>query len=155
ELTISRLFSNFKNHFPSFRSCNAGSKENKWCLKCPKCLFTYIMLSPFVSDEDLADIFGKNLLDDKELEPVFFELCGLKGIKPFECVGTEREVRAALSKKTDISGKSDLPFLLKIFNEKEKDMLSTYRSDFQKLLKEYSDKNLLPGNFNMILEKNI
>lgn len=155
ELTISRLFSNFKNHFPSFRSCNAGSKENKWCLKCPKCLFTYIMLSPFVSDEDLADIFGKNLLDDKELEPVFFELCGLKGIKPFECVGTEREVRAALSKKTDISGKSDLPFLLKIFSEKEKDMLSTYRSDFQKLLKEYSDKNLLPGNFNMILEKNI
>ncbi len=155
ELTIARLFSRFRDHFSSFKSCNTGSKENKWCLKCPKCLFTYIILSPFNSDEDLMNIFGKNLLDDQELEPVFLELCGLSGIKPFECVGTVREVRAALAKKTEFSEKGDLPVLLKIFSEKEKDRASEYRSDFAKLLNEFYEENLLPEKFKMILENNL
>ena len=155
ELAIARLFSRFGDHFSTFRSCNVGSKENKWCLKCPKCLFTYIMLSPFNSDEDLMNIFGKNLLDDTELEPVFLELCGFSGIKPFECVGTVREVRAALAKKTDISEKGDLPVLLKIFSEREKDRLPVYRSDFVKLIEEFSEENLLPNDLKMILEKNL
>ena len=155
ELAIARLFSNFRTHFASFRSCNAGSKENKWCLKCPKCLFTYIILSPFVPDEDLLNIFGKNLLKDKNLEPVFLELCGIKGIKPFECVGTVREVRAALAKKIEMQKSGEMPVLLKIFSDAEKDRFSEYNSDFNILLEEFSDKNLLPEKFKKILENNL
>ena len=83
-----------------FRSCNAGSKEDRWCGKCAKCLFAYIILSPFISPERLDAIFGRNLLDDPQLEKYFMELTGHGETKPFECVGTIDEVNAALCMAT-------------------------------------------------------
>ena len=40
----------------------------------------------------MLGIFGENLLDKEELEKEFCELTGLSPNKPFECVGTRREV---------------------------------------------------------------
>jgi len=60
EYTIACMFSKFPNHFYSFKSCNAGSKTDEWCGKCPKCLFTYIILSPFIERRTLVKIFGKD-----------------------------------------------------------------------------------------------
>ena len=96
ELQIAEKFATHPQYFPVFKSCNAGSKENKWCCNCPKCLFAYIILSPFIDDQTMIEIFGEDLLNKKELEQYFDELSGISKYKPFECVGTIREVNQAL-----------------------------------------------------------
>ena len=96
ELQIAKLFSQCEAYHPVFRSCNAGSKTDSWCGKCPKCLFTWIILSPFLSREKLTAIFGKDLMADESLHPILEELNGTAAVKPFECVGTVEEVRACL-----------------------------------------------------------
>ncbi len=117
ELQIAKLFSNYPSYFSKFKSCNVGSKTDEWCGKCPKCLFTYIILSPFVNDENLVKIFSKNLLDDIELKPVFDELIGIGVTKPFECVGTLEDVNAAIALRIGNHQKKDLPELLKYYLE--------------------------------------
>ncbi len=96
ELQIASLFAQCEAYHPVFRSCNVGSKTNSWCGHCPKCLFTWIILSPFLSREKLTAIFGKDLLNDSTLRPIFEELNGTAPVKPFECVGTVEEVRACV-----------------------------------------------------------
>lgn len=97
EFQIAKIFSLYNNYFSSFKSCNVGSSENKWCGKCPKCLFTYIILSPFLSPEEMISIFGSDLLDDKDQMKNYLDLSGQSDIKPFECVGTYEEVNIALA----------------------------------------------------------
>ncbi len=96
EIQISYLFAQAKQYHDVFRSCNVGSKKGIWCCDCAKCLFVYIILSPFLSDEELVGIFGENLLNKESLKEIFMELTGIKENKPFECVGTRREVVSAL-----------------------------------------------------------
>lgn len=96
ELQIAKLFAQCETYHPVFRSCNVGSKTDSWCGHCPKCLFTWIILSPFLSREKLTAIFSKDLLNDSTLRPFFEELNGTAPVKPFECVGTVEEVRACV-----------------------------------------------------------
>lgn len=96
ELQIASLFAQCEAYHPVFRSCNAGSKTDSWCGKCPKCLFTWIILSPFLSKERLIAIFGKDLMADESLRPILEELNGTAAVKPFECVGTVEEVQACM-----------------------------------------------------------
>ena len=97
ELQIAKLFSRAKQYHKVFKSCNAGSKTDSWCGKCPKCLFTWLALSPFISRKELNDIFGKDLLSDNNLRPILDQLDGSVEVKPFECVGTVGEVRACVN----------------------------------------------------------
>ena len=97
ELQIAKLFSQCEAYHPVFRSCNVGSKTDSWCGHCPKCLFTWIILSPFLSREKLTSIFGKDLMADESLRSILEELNGTAAVKPFECVGTVEEVRACLN----------------------------------------------------------
>ncbi len=97
ELQIAMLFSRFTAYHDVFRSCNAGSKQDIWCGHCAKCLFAYIILSPFIEPQRLNAIFGKSMLDDLTLFTEFRQLVGLEDTKPFECVGTVSEVRQALA----------------------------------------------------------
>lgn len=96
EVQIASLFAKSKAYHGVFRSCNAGSKTGVWCGVCPKCLFVYMILAPFLPEDELIDIFGKNLLDQEGLEVYFKELTGISENKPFECVGTRAEVVSAL-----------------------------------------------------------
>ncbi len=96
EMQIAALFAGYAQYHKVFRSCNAGSKQGIWCCNCPKCLFVYIILSPFLSEEALIDIFGEKLLDKESLDKDFKELIGIDENKPFECVGTRREVASAM-----------------------------------------------------------
>ena len=115
ELQIACLFSKMPQYLPVFKSCNAGSKTNSWCCNCPKCLFTFIILSPFVSAEKLTKTYGENLFEKKELLSVLKELCGMTPEKPFECVGTVDEVCIALVQT--VKKYENLPFLLQFFVE--------------------------------------
>ncbi len=149
ELQIGYLFSKFKQHHYSFRSCNVGSKEDKWCGKCPKCLFTRIILGPFIDRQSMFDIFNKELLNDKDLEQYFNELTGNAEIKPFECVGTPGEVNIALSKIKKV-WKGQLPLLLKNFDDSK-----VTENDFENLMKGFNNENALPDDFISILKKEL
>lgn len=96
ELQIAKLFSEAKSYHKVFRSCNVGSKTDSWCGRCPKCLFTWLALSPFLKRDELTGIFGKDLLKDKELAATLEKLDGTAEVKPFECVGTVGEVSACV-----------------------------------------------------------
>ena len=109
ELQIASLFAQCEAYHPVFRSCNAGSKTDSWCGKCPKCLFTWIILSPFLSREKLIAIFGKDLMADEGLRPIFEELNGTAPVKPFECVGTVEEVRACINAAGISIGETKVP----------------------------------------------
>ncbi|OGZ77406.1 MAG: UDP-N-acetylmuramoylalanine--D-glutamate ligase [Candidatus Staskawiczbacteria bacterium RIFCSPLOWO2_12_FULL_37_15] len=101
EIRIAELFSKRKKYFPYFSSCNKNFKiesasDKLWCGECPKCAFVFLLLSVFLEREDLINIFGKNLFDDKNLLPLFKDILGFGKLKPFDCVGTFEESRAAL-----------------------------------------------------------
>jgi UDP-N-acetyl-alpha-D-muramoyl-L-alanyl-L-glutamate epimerase len=115
ELQIARLFSGMPEFLPYFKSCNAGSKTDSWCGKCPKCLFTFIILSPYLTPEKLTAIFGKNLLDDPSLQGIFEQLSGFQEIKPFECIGTVDEVNMAMSMAAKMYREEELPYLIRIY----------------------------------------
>ncbi len=113
ELQIAMLFARNEKYFDVFKSCNVGSKQDIWCGHCAKCLFAFIILSPFIEPKRLERIFGKNMLDDSSLLLEFEQLTGHKETKPFECVGTVDEVNSALSMAIDKWYASDRPALLK------------------------------------------
>ena len=108
EIGIARLFSSFPLYHSIFRSCNAGSKTDSWCGKCPKCLFAFIILCPFLGIGKTSRIFGKNLLDDPSLETFLDELCGRLPVKPFECVGTVEEVNWSLQQLRPFTARNAL-----------------------------------------------
>ena len=97
ELQIASFFSRAKDYHKVFKSCNAGSKTDSWCGKCPKCLFTWLALSPFLKRSELTEIFGKDMLRDNDLRHILNQLDGSVEVKPFECVGTVGEVRACVN----------------------------------------------------------
>ena len=153
EYQIASVFSRFPKYFPVFKSCNVGSKTDTWCGACPKCLFTYIILSPFLSGEIMMKIFGKNLFQDEQLQGYLNELTGQSPVKPFECVGTTEEVNFALS---DFIAKStiELPRLLTFY--KSSPLYKKFNeNDKAKMLSQMELNHHLPGNFFEILKSNI
>lgn len=95
ELQIARIFARFPRYFPVFRSCNRGQKENIWCCSCPKCLFAYTILFPFLDDAALRAIFSERLFDRTELIDTAFDMIEPDAVKPFECVGSREETLIA------------------------------------------------------------
>ena len=133
EYQIGYLLSKLPKYHHIFKSCNVGSKNEtwNWCCKCSKCLFVFSILSPFLYKDDLVNIFGKNLFEDKELLNTFIELIGYGEHKPFDCVGTYDEIKYAISKTIKKLNGKELPFLLQYYvNNYElvdiKDDLLTY-----------------------------
>lgn len=138
EAQIAKMFAAYPQYLGVFRSCNAGSKKNVWCCKCAKCLFVFIMLSPFVERSRLIKAFGADLLDNRELLSDFEGLCGFSGVKPFECVGTSREVCAMLELTLESFGEKEKPFLLAQY---EKRRHSVSHEEIKRLFGEYNNVN--------------
>jgi hypothetical protein len=95
ELQIGRLFSNFREFFGTFKSCNRN-RSASWCGQCPKCVSVFVTMYPFVPTSTLTEIFGRDLFYSDETIPILRELAGFE-IKPFECVATAGEITAALA----------------------------------------------------------
>ena len=148
EYQISYLFSKFEKYHSVFKSCNLGSKNEtwKWCLNCPKCLFVFTILSPFLYKHKLVNIFGEDLFEREDLIDTFKEMIGESNVKPFECVGTINEAKYAIS-KTITNFKSDnLPFLLKYFKDNYELFL-----DGDDILA-YNEENNVPDEYNQIIK---
>ena len=140
EIQIASLFSRNKDYYKVFKSCNAGSKTDSWCGKCPKCLFTYLIMSPFIPQEDLINIFGKDFLNDNDLQPILKQLKGEADVKPFECVGTIEEVNACLN------------FSQQTTDNRQQTSTTLTIDD---LLNQYDEMNNLPEHFAAILKDNL
>ncbi|MDJ1140426.1 hypothetical protein [Marinicella marina] len=103
ELAIIKRFASAEKYFAYFSSCNrnfhlTGSQNTShhWCGVCPKCAFVFLCLAPFITRQQLLDIFKQNLFDNQALDVLFDSLLGIEGIKPFECVGEQQECRLAV-----------------------------------------------------------
>ncbi len=119
-LEIIQEFIKYPQYFYVFSSCNvkkAKKLKRKWCGNCPKCLFLFALLYPFLDKKKLIKIFGEDLFEKKELLETMKSLILPKKTKPFECVGTKKEnfliFKLALKKAKERSEK--LPFLLRYF----------------------------------------
>ena len=149
EFQIAMLFSQYKEYHSIFKSCNVGSKSIpwKWCCNCAKCLFVYIILSPFLSKEELVNIFGEDLYEKQDLLNIFKELAGYSETKPFECVGTYSEVRYSLS--LVIKNNDKLPYLLRYFKENYPLELDyNYENDF-------NNEHNIPNEFEVLVRNEL
>jgi hypothetical protein len=103
ELRIAEIFAAtaLDKYLGVFSSCNKAytlsSNHMSWCGTCPKCVFMFLILTPFVERTKLESIWGgKNLLLDPALSSTLEELLGISGNKPLDCVGEIKESRMAM-----------------------------------------------------------
>lgn len=101
ELHIAQIFSTYFDKYKDvFSSCNRAFTQKStdlfWCGECAKCAFAYLILSPFVAENKLVHLWGKNLLLAPSLASTYRQLLGIEGTKPLDCVGEVRESRAAM-----------------------------------------------------------
>lgn len=151
EIQIAAIFSGLKEYHPVFRSCNvgnAGTRFDTWCLECSKCLFVAMILSPFLTDDEIMDIFRINLLnsESEKMTKYFEQLIGMHEAKPFECVGSVDEINFAMCtaiRKRKATG-AKLPRLLEYYMTTP--AYAKYKNSAN-IYEEYFDEvNLIPEN---------
>ena len=98
EVFVKRGF--LDKYIHDFSSCNRaftqGSTALSWCGACSKCAFTYLALAPFAQQDQLDEIFKKDLLGISGLVNTYQELLGIEGNKPLDCVGEIKEAQSAM-----------------------------------------------------------
>ena len=158
ELQIAAIFAHLKEYHPVFRSCNAGNAGTRfdtWCLDCSKCLFVVMILSPFLTDEEIKEIFRVNLLNSssEKMKGYFEQLIGLHESKPFECVGSVDEINFALCmaiRKRQERGEN-LPRLLAYYTTTSAYM--KYRESPNLYADYFDEENLIPESMKQIVRK--
>src|ERR1700761_5941244 len=106
ELWVGERFADLTKYHDTFRSCNRAfqldirKRFSHWCGQCDKCCFIDLILAPFMSAEQLKNVFAQDggasafenrePLGNPELKPKFQTLLG-SGTKPLECVGEVNE----------------------------------------------------------------
>ncbi len=148
EYQITKQLVKYDKYLNIFRSCNAGIKQNIWCGKCPKCVFVYILLSPFLQKDKLNEIFNKNMLEDIQLELEFRKLIGLEIEKPFECVGTKDEIIYALKKYISSNDIKALPILVSKYYDYIQNYVVNENYDTY-----FNNENLVPDIYLEVLKK--
>ncbi len=101
-LAVAKIFAKLPQYFEVFTSDNSlfkieqGEREHpRWSKQSSKSLSSFILLAPWMSDEDLGRTFGRNFLDQTELEPLLINLLGA-GTPVLDCVGTPEELQTCL-----------------------------------------------------------
>jgi len=161
ELQIARLFTQVgKKYFSIFRSCNVGQKEGIWCGQCPKCLFAFVMIFPFVGEKKTETIFGQNLFADHQLLPLAYQLVGARidreqNVKPFECVGTQLESLVAfwLATRSYQKRQQTLPFILQQFKQKIFPQYHDLDQQANQIFGNFNQRHFLPKKLATFLKK--
>lgn len=107
ELWIAKTFvTRCYRYLGEFCSCNRAFRINQaersrgWCGECDKCAFIDLMLSPYVTPDELRWVFegSREPLENDGLSANFERLLGMvPNAKPWECVGDFDESQTALS----------------------------------------------------------
>lgn len=155
EIRVVEEFIKHPKYFTKFTSCNRSFRVDKerpktlWCGECAKCAFVFAELAAFLKPTELLPIFGKNLFDDETLLPLYKDLCGMGKLKPFDCVGTFEESRAALRRAGKNWGKTKLlKSLLPLLAEK-------FSHDNDAALFKIQEARSLPAHFKFLGLKDV
>jgi len=154
ELQIASLFARHVKFYPVFKSCNVGSKTDSWCGKCPKCLFAWIILCPFIPLNELIHLFGKNLFEDPAMIQHLKKLTGIDEVKPFECVGTVLEVNVALLLFMRQHPLEKYPLLIDYYSNTSEYASYRHKSS-DDLLHHIDDNHFLPDPFLVLIRQNL
>ena len=76
-------------------SCNRVKGEG-WCRSCAKCAWVFLATAALFGHDLAIRKTGGDMFADPALAGVYAEMAGLTGSKPFECTGSEDEVRTAI-----------------------------------------------------------
>jgi UDP-N-acetyl-alpha-D-muramoyl-L-alanyl-L-glutamate epimerase len=76
-------------------SCNQA-RGGGWCRSCAKCAWVFLATAALFGHHLAIRKTGGDMFADPALSGVYQEMAGLTGVKPFECTGSEDEVRAAI-----------------------------------------------------------
>jgi UDP-N-acetyl-alpha-D-muramoyl-L-alanyl-L-glutamate epimerase len=76
-------------------SCNRAPAGG-WCRSCAKCAWVFLATAALYGHDLAIRKIGADMFADPALAGVYQEMAGLTGTRPFECTGTEGEVRAAI-----------------------------------------------------------
>lgn len=97
ELQIIRSLQPHMDTYLKTASCNRA-KGLGWCRKCAKCAWVFLATSSLFGHDLAISKAGGDLFADPELSGLYEAMAGLPGAgdKPFECTGTEEEVRSAI-----------------------------------------------------------
>jgi len=153
EIQIAAYFAGEEQYHSFFKSCNAGSKTDSWCCNCPKCLFIYLILAPFLSMEKLNAIFGEDLSRKESLIPVMEQLIGLSEEKPFECVGSREEVNFAMTMVISRLEKEGTPLPALYKSYKETEFYNEYKEKPVPYGNSYCEENLLPPEYDALMRQ--
>lgn len=153
EFQIAGYFAKCTEFHDIFRSCNAGSKEDKWCGHCPKCLFVCLILSPFLSREEIIRIFGRDMLNAQDMLEDFRKLTGMEKEKPFECVGSRDEVNAAVSLTITRleNNEEELPELFRYY--KQNGLYRENDRQADRFFRYFDQENLLPEKYLSLVKR--
>jgi UDP-N-acetyl-alpha-D-muramoyl-L-alanyl-L-glutamate epimerase len=162
ETKIAEKFSSVgKKYFSSFSSCNWNFKilnklsyiksQKRWCNTCPKCIFVFTILRPYITKKEVLEIFWEDLFERKDLEKIFKELLWISWIKPLECVWESEEMIYSMYLSIRDHYKT-LPYILEIF---KKEVLNKLKeADINKIEKKldriYED-DIIPSEIKQIV----
>jgi len=169
ELRIAHVFSHFPQYFDCTTSCNRNWKitkpltitlsrgergkpaTNLWCCSCAKCAFTFALYAAFLPKEKILSIFQKNLFEDQTLLPTYMALLGTEGVKPFECVGTTEETKAAFLLARERGEFNDTP-AMQLFFERELPHITDTAKSIRDALEPTVD-HAIPPAFSTVLSE--
>lgn len=136
ELQVIRSLSARMADYFATQSCNK-LKGHGWCRACAKCAWVYLATTALFGREMATAKVGGDLLADPGLSRLYLAMAGLDGDKPFECTGTELEVRAAV---VEAAGHGDTPALTACLN----DPAVSATRPLEAVLKDWGNDKLLP-----------
>jgi hypothetical protein len=97
ELQIIRSLAPHMDAYLKTASCNK-TKGLGWCRKCAKCAWVFLATSALFGHDLAVSKAGGDIFADPGMSGLYEAMAGLPGAgdKPFECTGTEEEVRSAI-----------------------------------------------------------
>jgi UDP-N-acetyl-alpha-D-muramoyl-L-alanyl-L-glutamate epimerase len=95
ELQVLSSLSDSIDSYLRTASCNR-TKGIGWCGECAKCAWVFLATAALFGLSTAVQKFNADLFTRSDLSELYMRMAGLVGTKPFECTGTEEEVRVAI-----------------------------------------------------------
>jgi UDP-N-acetyl-alpha-D-muramoyl-L-alanyl-L-glutamate epimerase len=148
---VAKLFARLPQYFEVFTSDNfvfrmdpARRPSGRWSLESPKSLSSYLLLAPWLADDEMQRIFTIDFLNEASLENLFLSLVGAGGEPPLDCVGTVEELTLSVNLLAQADRYTDT-VLMKLARERGVIREADWQQTLRSLLQLQSDE-ALPAN---------